>query len=239
MSISQIGSFQKSAATATNPGVVNTPAGAASGDLLVFFVGWEEDVDQSGTAITPPAGAVLVSGTRIDHTSGGDNFISSAIYILQLSGTPASSYTFSISPTGTYGIGVTCVCLRGADSATPVATKSINDGHTINPTATGVTIPGAGDWLFIFHLNAQNGLINTNFPSFTFFFTTDSGGNDSTYASFHSGWCVGVIQNIATGATGNFQATLSTSDDWATTLLAIQPSQFAVLPTDSMFFGMT
>lgn len=236
MAITQIGAFTKSATTATNPAVVSTPAGAASGDLLVFFVGFEDNLSAT---ITPPAGASAVPGTRIDHANVGDDDLTTVIYTLQLSGSPAANYTFSTSPSSPFGLGVSCVCLRGVDSTTPVDTKSINNGHTINPIATGVTITHSNEWLFIFYLGAQNSLINTNFPSFTFLFTTDSGGNDTTYASFASGWAVGVIQNIASGATGNFTATLSVSDDWAATLVAFQPSQFAVLPTDALFFGMT
>jgi len=238
-SITQVGTFKQSAATATNPGVVNTPSGAAAGDLLIFFVGFYLDSTTSTTTITPPSGAVLVPGSRVDHVLGSDNYIASAMYTLSLTGTPASSYTFSLSPSGTYGVGVTCVCLRSADPMSPIDTKSVNDGNSNTPTATGVTIAGSNEWLFLFFLGDSNSVVNTNFPSFSYYFITDSGGNDKTYASFAVAWGVGVIQNITTGATGNYQATLSASDDWITSLIAIKPNNNIVLPTDSMFFGMT
>ena len=237
MAISQVGSFTLPT-TAANPGVGITPTGAAAGDVLLFFVGWYV---QNGATITPPIGATLVPNTRVDHVGTNDDS-TTAVYMLILTGAPASTYTFSVSPAPTYGVGVSTLCLRGADPTAPIdvgaGAPTGNSGYSTAPTALGLTTTVANEYLCLFRLGDITDL-TAPFPGFTTLAVT--GGFDHSYATSTGYWGFYVKSGQAQGATGNLVAT-ETIDDWNISLIAVVPP-LSVTPnytpgTDAIFFGM-
>lgn len=229
--ITQIGPVTTSAATATTPAVVAPPSGAQKGDLLLFFV----IVYLAGTTITPPAGVTAVSGTYVNHTSGGDVDIVSEVFQIALTSAPAGSYSFTNSASSNFG--VICVCLRGVGLAslavdTSTGAPTTAAGFTDAPTGTGLTPTAAQSFLFLFWAGGGNGnALTTDFPAP---FAAEPGmdgsaGTSSLFGTFLSNWGFYSAPNQPASATGNPSGlTNVTADDWAVTILSIAPG--AALP---------
>ena len=233
--ITQIGNFELSSATTANPAVVNTPVGAQIGDVLFFFVGWYV---QNGATITPPAGVTLVSGTRIDHV-GTTTYCSAAVYQLVLTSAPSATYSFSVSPAPTYGVGATCICLRGAKTSAPVdsgaGAPTTNSGHSTAPTATGLTTTNNHEFLCLWWMGDSVAL-TTPFPNFIQVYSEFNGGN---YASRGESWGFYILPSASTGATGNVVAS-AVINDWLIPFFAVVPASLTSLTpkTDALFFVM-
>jgi hypothetical protein len=211
-------------------GVGTTPAGAASGDVLIFMMG---SFDQNAVTITPPASTNLI--IRVNHASGGDDDICVLAYYLVLTTTPAASYTFTV----TGGIGnpvqVSTLAIRGATS-TPLDTgpglRTATDGFGTSIVCPALTTTFANEMLIFFWFGDDAMLVAG--PSGGW--TTQQDGTTSLPFGIYT-------KTQATAAsTGTINVSQTGNDDYVAMLMAIVPfgaSSTAVLPTDAVFFGMT
>ena len=232
----QIGAV--TAATTSLIGI--TPIGAQSGDVLFFFLGC---YNQNVVIITPPPGATLVPGTRVNHPSGGDDSIATVVYQLILSGTPASTYTFSAFG-GLAPIDVTTICVRFT-ATTPLETgagaPSTGDGFSTAPSATSLTTASNVDLLCWFWFGDSQVLTAVPIGSGTLGFTAQIDG--ATALNLSNGrYGFYTMPQVTAAATGNVSATTGSNDDWIVTMIAVRPPQVvtntATSPTnDAVFFG--
>lgn len=214
MAITVVGS----ATAATAAGTAITPTGAASGDLLLFFL----TAFQGGgvTSVTPPAGATLVCTSSYSETHGG-GVTTIWCYKMLLSGAPAATYAFTVNPAAGFGgPDVATICLRGVDQTTPVDTSSTGNGSPSGGTT--ITAP-----------SLTTALANELLVWFWW-------GNDTALSSNPSGFTQQLSQaapltaapeaiftktQVAAGATGAVTAsTAPTTDDWLVCMIAVESS---------------
>jgi hypothetical protein len=115
-----------------------TPTGATTNDVLLASVYWG---DHLGGTQTPPSGWTLVPSSRIDHTSLGNADISGACYYIVLTGTPASTYTWTSLGGGT---NVYMTAWRGCNTGAPIDTGAgaATTGETTSGAHTTIPIGG-------------------------------------------------------------------------------------------------
>ena len=232
----QIGAV--TAATTTLVGI--TPLGAQAGDVLFFFL---DCYNQNAVVFTPPTGVTLVPGTRVNHPSGGDDALATAVYQLVLVGAPASTYTFTASGGSGAAIDVTTICVRFA-AATPLETgagaPTTGDGFSTAPSAPSLTTSTAVDLLCWFWFGDGQTLTSVPIGSGTLGFTAQIDGSSAFNLS---GGRYGFYTQpqVSAAATGSVAATTGSADDWIVTLIAVRPSSSAAAPsnqpTDVIFFG--
>lgn len=220
MAITIVSISEASAASGAST-TVTTPSGAANGDLLLFFPRAYSARGTDGTTLTSiPSGASLVTSTKYNETSGG-GWTYIWCYALQLTTTPAGSYSFTSSPAGSFGgMPLSCVCIRGADATTPVAASSAGNGSPSggsSVTAPSVTTTVANSELIFFGYGDDTALSSapSGFTAKTAW-TTDpiTGGFYGIY----------VNSQATAGASGSVTLTTAGVDDWEAILVAISPA---------------
>jgi hypothetical protein len=216
--------------------VGTTPEGAQSGDVLYFMLGC---YDQTSIVFTPPTGATLVPGTRVDHPSGGDDALTTAIYQLVLTGPPAPTYTF----TSTGGVGnsvdVLTLCVRFTRPTGPVDTgagaPTTGNGFSSAPAAPSLTTSTAVELVGWYWYGDDQPLTAAPIGSGTLGFTAQIDGTGAPN-NLGGGYYGFYLKPQSTpSATGSVATTTAATDDWITTMFAIVPQALGTV--DAMFYG--
>lgn len=191
MAWSTVGS---SSASGTGTVTVSKPAGVASGDIILIFLG-----ANSGSP-TPPTGFTTGNLTPATGGGGGETNWSDFFYRVA-DGTEGSTFTINGTAAGWNEIG--CVVLRNAsaDTTTPIDTSagSVDASATTSPAAPSVTTGRAGNLVLTFFCNSGAGITTLSPPTGQtqiVFWDGDAVINSNTQAS--------------AGATGTLAETLST-----------------------------
>lgn len=192
-----------------------TPAGAAKGDQLFFALG---AYDQTAVKLTPPAsgGAAATLLDRVNHASGGNDDIMSAVYVLTLVGTPDPTYRFTQSGGNANAIDVVTLCVRGGASVGAIA---MNDGYSDGPTGAGLAT-SEPDELLVWYWYGDDHALTAPPAGFTAQVDGTSGPNN--LSGGYNGEYTGVA--VDAGSIPGVPATASGADDWVVFMLAIEPA---------------
>lgn len=176
------------------------PTGAASGDLIImmFYTAF------SSAAVTGPA-----SWTEVVDVDGGNAFNQMAAYWIVRGGS-APSYTMTGG--GGSSSGIHTFAITGADTTTPMdATPTTGTKTGTNPDSPSITTVTA-DTLIVTMVGDDAAAGTITVPS-GFTGTTTTSGTKAAYKA-----------QAATGATGTFAWTCSTSTDWGAITIAVRPA---------------
>lgn len=180
------------------------PSGTLDGDIMVAFV----SISNTTTVLTDATGWTFLEETL----PGATQRIRS--YWRRAASEPAS-YTWSISPSAAFGVAVSSIrdCLA---SGTPIdGSVTENTGATATATATGITTANNNTMLVM----GAHALGTRSYSASTLTECHDTVGEALTGPST---FVAAGIQASA-GASGNKDATLSSSSSWGAQLVAIKP----------------
>lgn len=202
---------EDSGASASTTPNVPKPAGAADGDLLIAFY-----TNRLVTNFTPPAGWTSIG--EIDATA----FTCHAFYRFLQPGDPSS--WAAASGNSSYGIAVSA--FRGVDPTTPIGGVTTDLGNNNRP---GVNTPNfyatdvLADDSMVVGFVGHNGTLNDHPAGTTEMWDLGSAAGG---ASSGNGWYVAADA----GWSADYAETSVGSNDWATFLIALNPSGFVSTP---------
>jgi len=191
---------------------VNAPGGIIEGHLLVAGIALEKG---NGVNITPPTGWLLIRRTN----NGSDCGI--ATYYKVATASEPATYTFALSTSGKWSIGITR--LTSVSVISPIDTSSGATGNPGNVTAPALTTRGPNRRVLCFYTN-KKGVNFTPAPLSTEIYDAPnvSGGAPSNMMA-------DFVQNN-TGATAARTAVPVDPEKWAAQQVAITP--FNLLPVE-------
>lgn len=208
--------------------VVQAPATAQPGDVLVAGLGVGRTNASSSVAVTPPAGWMLVS--RTDRGTAGSLFLFTHAYA-----SGERSYEFRTS----YAIGGVgfVAAFGGVDTARPVDVGAgRTDGQGTVASTPSVTTTGAGDALVAAYFGYRGGG-GSSVGWAQAVGMTEIGDTAATGGSRSGSLAVG--SQPTAGATGSRTATVSIRVDWAiAALVALRPSAASPAPTPAVISGV-
>ena len=219
MAITQVGSTLNS--TASLVGI--TPTGAQAGDVLLMTLG---TYDQgAGWTLTPPAGVTIIPGSRINHTSGGDDDIEFESYIAILGASPPATWTFTQSGGTGNVVNVQVSCWRGCSQTAPVQVIANNSGFGTAIANTAATAT-SGNVMVIWNWMGDDNSLVANPAGLTVTIDGTAGGSGAPTAFI--GWNgQDYVLQASSGTTGVFSATAVGSDDWVVQLIVLQTGALA------------
>lgn len=191
---------------------VNAPGGIIEGHLLVAGIALEKG---NSVSITPPTGWLLIRRTN----NGSDCGI--ATYYKVATVAEPATYTFALSTSGKWSIGITR--LTSVSVTSPIDTSSGATGNPGNVTAPSLTTRGLNRRVLCFYTN-KKGVYFTPAPLSTEIYDAPnlSGGAPSNMMA-------DFVQNN-TGATVARTAVPVDPEKWAAQQVAITP--FNLLPVE-------
>lgn len=185
------------------------PSGTVEGDVLVAIV----QATDPDTAITGPSGWTVIDEIRVDPS--GTFFRHSTWYKVAGASEPAD-YTWSGADTHWDGL---ITRWSGVDNSTPIDVQGTeSEGESTSPNGTGVTTVTDDAMLLYLEGNRDASVTNTPPTGMTEFVENNGRLTESL-----------AYEEITTaGATGDRTGTLSASDTWAATLVALRPADVEV-----------
>jgi hypothetical protein len=200
----------------TSSGVIITPTGVQSGDVLVAVLG---NIGNADTMVTVPSG--WTQQEFIQHTAVTDDNMCAWVFTYVCGGSTPGTHTFVTAQSFTPTSG-TCGAYINVDNTTPWdAGSTIVGGNATPPTGAGFT-PGATNAMLLWLYYGDNLFISSG-PSGGFTTRVDGTTNTNPCAGLQSnapqGWYEKRLGAIA--ATGNIAATGASGDDWLVSLGAL------------------
>lgn len=199
--------------------IVNVPAGTVDGDTMIA-----SGMVDFGAGATKPAGWQGPWATKAAGVTGGT---AQLIFWCRDASSEPANYTWTIS-TARMSIGINSfrnalACgTNGAGAPTFEDQLSTNNGTSTAPSATGVTLVTANDWIFAVY--GWGGTLAFTPPAGV----TNTPWNITSAGATNLGFSASDKGPLGTGATGNFDGSI-TSTAWLTMLVGIKPS--LVTPT--------
>lgn len=208
------------ATTASSSGVCPKPAGVVAGNVLIAFTG------SYAPAVTAWASSGWTFVTLTNETAGpaGSDMSCGLLYKVAGASEPAS-YTFTSTGGGASNINVIMAAYSGVDNVTPVDTSSVNNsvGDNINVVGLGLTASQTNELLVFGWFGDDNGLSAAPSGAIGSLTTRVNGTTFLNLDIGFAGYYDGLLS--ASGATGNYTATLAPSaDTWIVIMAALNPA---------------
>lgn len=196
---------------------LNSPSNTAAGDLLIAQVTF----NNAATVSSVPSGWTEFTSCA---ENGGSGQIK--VYYNQLSAPASSSYQWQFSTTAYASGGI--IAYRGAASGNPLDVCSVNAGNSGTGIAKSVTTTVDGDIVIAMY---------TMSDSTTCTLPLSSEVNVAGVNNSYWGTCVSDETVATHGATGDLDATFSTTNGWNAVQVAIKPAPATATPTATPVAG--
>lgn len=192
----------------------NKPSGLADGDLLVMHAG---STSATPSVTAAPSGWTQLTGSPQDEGTDSRSFVYYKA-VTNAAGEPAS-WTWTLSGSG-WG---TCDVMRfsGVNTSSPIHTSAAaNSASTATPVTGSITTTVADTMLLALY-TCDETASGTNFTASPDGMTERYDHEDASQFGVGAGF-TGLQASAASGITKT--ATASTSDSWATWLIALEPA---------------